>query len=270
METQKPLTRFLAPEPAPLLPDGWKIVGIDTPAEPCPGVVNRPLREGLPPLPARIAALPVGPNGYPVPWFVPWINGVPEFRAAAADKRNEALVGAKCWVCGSELGTYRTFVIGPMCSVNRVTAEPPSHYECAVFSAQSCPFLTKPQMVRRDHENMAEKLGCQKSPGMPIDRNPGVCCLWTTKTHKHKGVEYAGYIPFPVENGFLIRLGDPQSVEWFCEGRKATRAEVDRSIESGIPILEEVCTTDEEKAELAKAVNAARTYLPSMEPRGAA
>ena len=36
----------------------------------------------LPPMPSRIAALPVDERGYPVPWFVAWIDGKPEFRCA--------------------------------------------------------------------------------------------------------------------------------------------------------------------------------------------
>jgi hypothetical protein len=33
-------------------------------------MTNFPLRNDLPPLPSRIRRSPVGPNGYPVPWFV--------------------------------------------------------------------------------------------------------------------------------------------------------------------------------------------------------
>ncbi len=33
-------------------------------------------------------------------------------------------------------------------------------------------------------------------------------------------------------------MGEPESVEWYAEGRAATRAEVMASIESGLPNLE--------------------------------
>jgi hypothetical protein len=35
-----------------------------------------------------------------------------------------------------------SFVVGPMCGINRNSAEPPSHKECAQWSARNCPFLS--------------------------------------------------------------------------------------------------------------------------------
>ena len=45
------------------------------------------------------------------------------------------------------------------------------------------------------------------------------------------------YEVFRVENGVLIQMGEPESVEWYAEGRRATREEVMESIESGLPNL---------------------------------
>ena len=39
------------------------------------------LRAELEALPARLHFLPVDERGYPVPWFVAWRDGKPEFRA---------------------------------------------------------------------------------------------------------------------------------------------------------------------------------------------
>ena len=103
-------------------------------------------------MPGRIALLPRNKVGYPVPWFVATINGQPDFRVIRTDGIQIALKRGLCWVCGVPFLRQedRAFTIGPMCAVNRVSAEPPSHRDCAVYSAMACPFLATPNMVRRD------------------------------------------------------------------------------------------------------------------------
>src|SRR5262245_41338481 len=119
------------------------------------------LRAELPvPIPDRMARLPLDARGYPVPWFVEWINGAPEFRVMDTRQWKVAVQQRRCWVCGYALGKYLSFVVGPMCGINRTTSEPPSHLDCADWSARACPFLTRPHMVRRDS-------------AMPEDARPG-------------------------------------------------------------------------------------------------
>lgn len=212
-----------------------------------------PLRPGLPPLPPRIAQLPVDPRGYPVPWFVAWVDGEPEFRAADGRKFADAVRAGLCWVCGQATGKYRTFVIGPMCTITRTTAEPPSHKDCAVFSALACPFLTKPRMVRREND-LPEDI--RNTAGHMFERNPGVCALWT--------VTKDFFTFWDGRGGVLIEVPEPESVEWYAEGRPATRAEVDESIRTGLPLLEEMAKLDGPRAlnELTAKTLAARKWFP--------
>lgn len=52
------------------------------------------------PIPARIDALPKCPVRkvpVPVPWFVAWIDGKPEFRVADGAKFKLAVEQALCW-----------------------------------------------------------------------------------------------------------------------------------------------------------------------------
>lgn len=187
------------------------------------------LRPELPPLPERIRKLPVDRRGYPVPWFVAWVDGEPEFRAADGQKYRRALHEHLCWTCGERLGTHLSFVIGPMCAVNRISAEPPSHHDCAVFSAIACPFLSRPHMRRREGGLPAE---ASDAPGMAILRNPGVALVWTTRA--------MGLVRAPRPDGtdgVLVRFGRPSRVECFAEGRPATRDEVVASITGGLPLL---------------------------------
>jgi hypothetical protein len=185
-------------------------------------------RPELEQLPARLARLPVSKNGYPVPWFVAHVPGpdgemVPDFRVVDTPKLGEAIAMRRCWVCGEPLGRWMSFPIGPMCAVNRVTSEPPCHRDCAGWSVRNCPFLSTPRMVRRD-EGLPEHVD---AAGTPILRNPGVVCLWATRS----------YQPFRVGDGVLIRIGEPEEVSWWREGRPATRDEVEDSVATGLPIL---------------------------------
>ena len=103
-----------------------------------------------PHVPPRMQRRPVDHRGFPVPWFAAVIDGEPDFRVADHAKWRLALKQRLCWVCGEKLGVHVAYVLGPMCVVNRVTSEPGCHLECAEFSVQACPFLTKPRMRRND------------------------------------------------------------------------------------------------------------------------
>jgi hypothetical protein len=48
--------------------------------------------------------LPVDERGFPVPWFVAWFDGKPEFRAMDGLKWIRAVREHLCWVCGGRLG----------------------------------------------------------------------------------------------------------------------------------------------------------------------
>ena len=94
--------------------------------------------------------------------------------------------------------------------------------------------------------------------GLPIDRNPGVVCLWRTPTF-HRFASYAG------NAGVLLSVGEPLETLWYCQGRSATLQEVTASLASGLPILEAQANSQgpEALAALAAAVERARVYLPS-------
>src|SRR5581483_1562375 len=187
------------------------------------------LRPELEPLLFRMRHLPVDERGYVVPWFVAWVNGKPEFRTMDRDKWKHAIRERRCWVCGDILGVNLAFVIGPMCGINRTTSEPPCHLECARWSARNCPFLSRPHMVRREDE--ITEAARQNVSGEMITRNPGVTLIWITRTYK---------IWRDTKDRPLIEVGEPESVEWWAERRPATRAEVEESVRTGLPLLEDL------------------------------
>lgn len=184
------------------------------------------------PVPSRMRNLPVDKHGRLVPWFVHWVDGKPDFRVIRPGGFNEAVLNQKCWLCGKIMGRYTSFVIGPMCAVNRLSSEPGSHLDCAVYAAKVCPFLTNPNMNRREN-GLDEYV---KPPGEMCLRNPGATAVWTSRNW---------YLMAKSPNKYLVNLGDPTGVQWFAEGRDATRAEVLAAIDSGMPILEEACRRED-------------------------
>lgn len=243
------------------------------------------LRPELPPLPERMKHLPIDHRGYPVPWFAAWVDdagdecpaghGKPDHRVirgrAANDNRRDGRGGVQvavqqqtCWVCGRKLPLMGSragfvpvgvFVIGPMCAINRVSAEPPSHAECADWSARACPFLSRPHARRRPtgYEDLAA------SPGTMIERNPGVTMVWHARDYRLQAVE----------NGRLFRIGDPAKIATYCEGRPATHAEVMESIDSGYPKLLEAAEAEGPDAVAALGQMRARAIalLDASQPR---
>lgn len=218
------------------------------------------MREYSVPIPQNMRSLPVDPRTrHVVPWFVAWVDGLPDFRVIGPDKIYNAVRFELCWLCGRALAAHKYFVVGPMCAVNRISAEPPSHRDCALFAAKVCPFLAMPKAARRD-ANVPE--AASEPAGLMIRRNPGVVLLWHTKS----------FALVRASNGVLFRMGEPVDVAWLAEGRRATRAEVVASIESGYPILEEAARRDGPRA--VRALEAQRTRVdrllpPAVEAAGA-
>jgi hypothetical protein len=107
-------------------------------------------------------------------------------------------------------------------------------------------------MVRRENDLPEELV---PAPGYMSPRNPGVVALWTTRDYS---------LFRAPEGGVLLRAGEPVNVTWWAEGRAATRAEVEASIETGLPNLQRLADQDGLDAvlELARLVERAKRYLP--------
>lgn len=217
-------------------------------------------RADLPGRPRNIARLPLNKHGYPIPWFVATLDdGTRDFRIMDAERLRDAVRLGRCWVCGQAAGGYLAFTIGPMCVVNRVSAEPPAHRSCAQYSAAACPFLTRPQMVRR--ETGLEELGTRDPAGIMIRRNPGAVAVWVCRDYAARS---------DGKGGILFQLGEPLEIEWWAQGRAATHEEILASVESGLPALEASCAMDEApeasvKA-LAQSVTRARALIEKHYP----
>lgn len=212
------------------------------------------LRSDLPPLPERMQSLPVDRRGYPVPWFVGIVNGQPDFRVADQEKLVLAVQHRLCWLCGQPLGRWLAFAIGPMCCVNRISAEPPSHRSCAHFAVRACPFLMTPQAVRRAGGMPANRTD---PAGIMIESNPGGSAVYLTET-------YEAFRPQLGNDGVLFAMGEPVAIEWFARGQRIGRAEVDALLAAGLPRLRAMAKEDGPEAMVAlhEAVVALEPWLP--------
>jgi len=179
-------------------------------------------------LPGRMRHLPISATGYPVPWFVGWLDGEPDFRVIGPGRLGRAARADLCWLCGQTLGRFKAFTIGPMCAVNRISAEPPSHRECAEYAVKACPFLTRPRM-RRNEKDIPEE--AEAPAGIGLKRNPGVTLIWITKSYRLVGQP---------GGGVLFAVGAPETLHFYAEGRRATREEIMASIDSGLPHLRQI------------------------------
>ncbi|MGW4043016.1 hypothetical protein [Streptomyces sp. NPDC004721] len=207
----------------------------------------------LPTPPPRIARLPRNHAGYPVPWFVAWIDGMPDFRVIGAGKLDDAIRFRACWLCGEPLGANAAFVIGPMCAINRVSPEPPSHRDCADYAARACPFLTTPDMRRRDSQLPDNTV---EPDGIMLRRNPGVALVWVSRTWRLQ------------PHLRLWTVGDPIETRWYAEGRPATRAEALASITSGLPLLRAEAEKDRRPAAALAELEAQHARALELMPAG--
>jgi hypothetical protein len=180
------------------------------------------LRKGLPALPTHMQKLTIDKRGYPVPWFVQWVGDEPNFQLVSPLRFRQAVRFGSCWICGERLGVRKTFVMGTLNIINRVTSEPACHYDCARFAAQACPFLILPKSGYKETPEGASM------HAEVTGRNPGVCALWTTKTFKM----------VPAGQGRkLIVVSDPVAVDWYAQGKLATRAAVKESLDDGLALI---------------------------------
>ena len=205
--------------------------------------------------PARIAALPKDRRGFPVPWFVDWFEGEPYFPAFDPRKMAEAVKRKRCWVCGQVMGRWLNFVVGPMCTINRVSAEPPCHQECAEYSVKACPFLSNPAMRRVPHSKAPGGEGLKPPGGLMVEANPGLMALYVTRSYRI----------IKTSTGPIVGMGEPESVTWWARGRLATTEEARKGFDAGcVGLRRRALELDGAEAmpELERLVERARMWVP--------
>jgi hypothetical protein len=93
-------------------------------------------------IPKELAHLKINEQDYPIPFFVPIIDGEPNFRLLDLQKRDHCVKRKLCPVCGKKLPSdYSYLICGPMGYKNRVSTDSPMHRVCAEFALAVCPHI---------------------------------------------------------------------------------------------------------------------------------
>ncbi len=212
-------------------------------------------------LPERMRSLPIQ-NGYPVPWFVPKVNGAYDFRLVDGAKLLPTIQKELCYVCGQKLGAYRAFIMGPMSVVNRVAPEPPSHLECAQWSVRVCPHLAYRQETARDGKPDETT---PNPTGFGVNFHPKAYCVWTTKSYQIQKIPPDA--SRNIHGGVLFHVGDPTQAAWYRESRLATRSEVLEDLEKAYELLRAKVPADStEINRIARRLEVAKTIAPQVKP----
>lgn len=210
---------------------------------------NHQYRPGLPPLPAYMRDLALSDRGYPVPYFVTVRDGTPDFQLADSAKWVRCVEQGRCWICGKPLGAFKVFAIGPMAGINRISAEPPSHLDCAEYAVAACPFLLYPKAKRRAIDDAVPNM---PAPGVAEEHNPGMTLLWATKSY---------HTDTPTRPS-VLRLGEPTTVRWFSEGRPASRELAIAAADDAYRRLSDMCGSQRELDHLDSALERLLKLLP--------
>lgn len=171
-------------------------------------------------MPANVARLPVDERtGFPVPYFVAWIDSVPYFTVADDAKRHTCWKENLCWICGrknwqkvpNQSGGFVhlpgpwAFVGGPIAFENRRYTDFGSHEDCAVYAARVCPMLSDPEWKYSEHHPP----GARRSAGA-MGHNPKVVVM-----------PIAGrFVPVRYKDELLFEPADILRVRYFHRGEE--------------------------------------------------
>jgi hypothetical protein len=114
----------------------------------------------LPPVPDRMKHLETDSRGYLIPWGVYRDHtGRAHFQINDELRRLRSFRENLCPICGKSLFRGRWFVGGPMSAFHEAGAfaDPPMHYECAVYALQVCPYIALPRYGRRIDDRTLDK-----------------------------------------------------------------------------------------------------------------
>lgn len=134
------------------------------------------------PIPKFLEHLKVDERGYPIPFFVPKINGVYDFKYASEPKTVLCLKERKCYICGKKMvPDNHYFITGPVGQKNHVVSEPPMHCACAEFALKACP-----HMFYQAAERKSDDIIGKTNPYLLKNKPP---FLWLIKAKSYERVD---------------------------------------------------------------------------------
>lgn len=147
-------------------------------------------------IPKELSHLKIDERGYPIPFFVPKINGKYEFRFADAKKQRLCIEQKLCAICGKKLiDNLYFFITGPVGYQNRVVTDSAMHRICAEYSLEVCPYMHFEKADIRDRDPLYKSVQAINLPQLPKPKE-----LYLIKSDKFKSE------PNPMNGGSIIRF----------------------------------------------------------------
>lgn len=147
-------------------------------------------------IPVFLSHLKVDQRGYPIPFFVSYIDGKPEFRYMDHVRQEMIIENKLCHICGKKLNKdYNYFISGPIGFKNKISSDAAMHRECAEFSLLACPHLHLQNAERRENDELGKEITNNADPIL-IKEKPQTLILARAskfKPVKHNGATYIRY-----------------------------------------------------------------------------
>lgn len=158
-------------------------------------------------IPKELSHLKIDPRGYPIPYFVSWIEGKPEFRFLDHKRQEMIIAKGVCHICGKKLNKDYNYVIsGPVGYQNRISSDAAMHRICAEFSLRACPHLYLQKAERRENDELGKMVAA--APSVVIKDKPPVLLLVKVSKWKsvvHEGSTYLKYTPHSYETYHYVK-----------------------------------------------------------------
>lgn len=160
-------------------------------------------------IPPFLSHLKLDPRGYPIPYFVPIENGVPNFRLIDWEKVSECVERNRCEVCGKKLYKDYSYIIqGPVGMANQVSTDGPMHRVCAEFALKVCPHLFYQKSERKEiHPGVQPHIMLDKPEQLML-----VKCRtkfkWKKRDEGIFGYQYVSHEVYGYVDGLLQKLPD--------------------------------------------------------------
>lgn len=161
-------------------------------------------------IPKELSHLKLDPRGYPIPYFVPIIDGLPNFRFLHTEKQDNCFNRHLCPICGKKLNPdYSYIVTGPIGMKNQVSTDPAMHRVCAEFSMLACPHLFYQKAERKETAGPQTYIINEKPDKMML-----VKCKtkfkWKDKKQRIFGYQYVSHEEYIYENNMLVKKVDAE------------------------------------------------------------
>jgi hypothetical protein len=104
-------------------------------------------------IPKELQHLKIDGRGYPIPYFVPYVDGKPNFRFTSHIKIWKCVEENLCGICGKKLyKDYSYIITGVIGMGNRVSSDAAMHRVCAEFALVSCPHMFYEKAERKENK----------------------------------------------------------------------------------------------------------------------